>query len=62
MGDTHVYLTHVDALKEQIARTPTAFPTLRIVRDVTQIEDFKFEDFDLVGYKPQGSIKMEMAV
>jgi hypothetical protein len=38
MGDTHVYLNHVEPLKEQLQRTPRAFPTLTIKRDVDNIE------------------------
>lgn len=38
------------------------FPTLTIAREMTHIEDFKFEDFVLNGYNPHGKINMEMAV
>jgi thymidylate synthase len=62
MADTHVYLNHVEALKEQILRTPTAFPTLKFKRQVSSIDDFQFEDFELIGYNPQKTVKMEMAV
>lgn len=61
-GDAHIYSTHVTALQEQITRQPRAFPTLRIVREVTNINDFVFDDFELVGYNPHKSIKMEMCV
>lgn len=62
LGDAHVYLNHVEALKEQIKRVPKSFPTLRIKRKITDIEQFRWEDFELVGYYPHPSIKMEMAV
>ena len=62
MGDTHVYLNHVEPLKEQVARTPSAFPRLLIKRPITSIDAWAFEDVDVVGYKPQGPIKMDMAV
>lgn len=64
MGDTHVYLNHIDALKEQIQRSPRPFPKLRIKADrqITSIDDFKTEDFELVGYNPYGKIEMKMAV
>lgn len=61
-GDAHVYLNHVEPLKEQLKRTPRAFPQLRIKRQVTDIDDFKFEDFEVVGYDPYPTIKMDMAV
>lgn len=62
MGDAHVYSNHVDALKEQLQRTPKTFPKLKIKRNVTNIDDFKFEDFEVVDYDPYGPIKMKMAV
>lgn len=62
LGDAHVYLNHVEALKEQVKRVPKSFPTLRIKRKITDIEDFRLEDFELGGYQPHTSIKMEMAV
>lgn len=62
MGDAHVYLDHIDALKEQISRTPKQFPRLTIKRHVPTIDDFKFEDFEIEGYEPHGPIKMKMSV
>jgi dihydrofolate reductase/thymidylate synthase len=62
IGDAHVYLNHVDALQEQLTRTPTAFPKLKMNPDKTDIDSFVFEDFEVVGYKPQKAIKMTMAV
>ena len=62
IGDAHVYLNHVDALRIQLAREPRPFPTLRIDREVAEIDDFKFSDFVVEGYKPDKSIKMKMAV
>uniref|UniRef100_A0A6B2EH56 Thymidylate synthase n=1 Tax=Phlebotomus kandelakii TaxID=1109342 RepID=A0A6B2EH56_9DIPT len=62
LGDAHVYLNHIDPLKEQLKRSPRAFPTLSINRRVTDIEDFTFEDFILNDYNPHAKIQMEMAV
>lgn len=61
-GDTHVYLNHVEPLKEQLVRKPKPFPTLHFKRDVKSIDEFQFEDFDVRGYEPYPSIKMQMAV
>ncbi|XP_049295042.1 thymidylate synthase [Anopheles funestus] len=61
-GDTHIYLNHVDALREQIERTPSKFPSLIIKRKVEAIDDFNFADFEIVNYNPQSAIKMKMAV
>eukprot|EP00112_Aurelia_sp_Birch-Aquarium-sp1_P023315 Seg690.2 transcript_id=Seg690.2/GoldUCD/mRNA.D3Y31 product="Thymidylate synthase" protein_id=Seg690.2/GoldUCD/D3Y31 len=62
IGDAHVYVNHIEALKVQVEREPRPLPTLKIKRKITDIDDFKFEDFDLEGYKPHPKIKMEMAV
>jgi thymidylate synthase len=62
LGDAHVYLNHVEALKQQCERTPRPFPVLRVKRDVSSIDDFRYEDFELEGYKPHDTIKMAMAV
>ncbi|AET39123.1 thymidylate synthase Ecym_4042 [Eremothecium cymbalariae DBVPG len=62
MGDAHVYKDHVDALKEQLSRNPRPFPKLKIKRKVTDIDDFKFEDFEITDYNPHGKIQMKMSV
>uniref|UniRef100_A0A182M8X6 Thymidylate synthase n=1 Tax=Anopheles culicifacies TaxID=139723 RepID=A0A182M8X6_9DIPT len=61
-GDTHIYLNHIDALREQIERTPSKFPSLVIKRKVESIDDFNFADFEILNYNPQSAIKMKMAV
>ncbi|XP_023235552.1 thymidylate synthase-like [Centruroides sculpturatus] len=62
LGDAHIYLNHIDALKQQIKREPKPFPKLMIKRQVKSIEEFCFKDFELIGYKPYPKIKMEMSV
>ena len=62
IGDAHVYSNHVDALKEQLQRTPRAFPTLTINPAVTDMDAFQFSDFTIEGYNPDKPIKMKMAV
>ncbi|XP_065281714.1 thymidylate synthase isoform X2 [Dermacentor albipictus] len=62
LGDAHIYLNHVDALKKQLEREPRPFPKLLIKRDVTDIFDFKSSDFELCDYNPHPAIKMEMSV
>ena len=62
IGDAHVYSNHAEPLQPQLDRVPRPFPKLYIKRDVTDIDDFKYEDFELVGYKPHPTIKMAMAV
>lgn len=62
IGDAHVYLNHVDALREQLARKPRPFPTLDINPSKTDIDSFEFGDLELKGYSPHKGIKMKMAV
>uniref|UniRef100_T1IL89 Thymidylate synthase n=1 Tax=Strigamia maritima TaxID=126957 RepID=T1IL89_STRMM len=62
LGDAHVYLNHVDAIKEQLSRTPRSFPKLFIDRVFNNIDEFVAADIRLVGYKPHPVIKMDMAV
>jgi len=65
LGDAHVYVDHIDALKGQIERTPRDFPELRIKRDDAgkeNVDGWKLEDFEIVGYKPHAGVKMKMSV
>ncbi len=61
-GDTHVYKTHEDPLREQIKREIRPFPKLFIKNDKVDIDSFVFEDFELKDYNPHPVIKMEMAM
>lgn len=63
MGDAHVYLDHVDALKVQLDREPRSFPTLKIKRELGgSIDGWKAEEFEVVGYEPHKTIAMKMSV
>ncbi|KAF8467977.1 thymidylate synthase/dCMP hydroxymethylase domain-containing protein [Russula ochroleuca] len=62
LGDAHVYKDHVDALRVQLTRQPRAFPRLRWTRDITDIEDFTYDDFIIDGYDPHPAIAMKMSV
>lgn len=62
LGDAHVYRDHIDALQIQVTREPRPFPKLRWARDVKDIDDFKFEDFIVEGYKPHPKLEMKMSV
>jgi len=62
IGDCHVYLNHVEPLRQQLEREPRPFPTLEINPEVKSIDGFKFSDFKIVDYNPYKSIKMKMAV
>jgi thymidylate synthase len=62
LGDAHIYLNHVEQVKEQLAREPLPLPTLWINPEVYIIEHFTMEDFRLDGYESYASIKAPMAV
>ena len=62
LGDAHVYLNHVEALEEQLRRTPKPFPQVRLRRRVEDIDGFTLNDFELDDYSPHDNIKMKMAV
>ena len=63
MGDTHVYLDHVEALKVQLEREPLDFPELVIRRESGgAIDGWTPDDFEVKDYKPHPSIAMKMSV
>ena len=61
-GDLHLYANHLDQAREQITREPRALPTMTLNPAITNIHDFRFEDFTLSGYDPHPTIKAPIAV
>ena len=61
-GDIHIYENHFDQVKEQLTRTPRPLPVMKINSAVKKIDDFKFTDFEVVGYDPHPPIKGEITV
>jgi len=61
-GDAHLYTNHLDQAREQLSRDFFAPPEMKINPDVKDIFDFKFEDFELVGYEAHPHIKGAVAV
>lgn len=61
-GDVHVYLNHVDQVREQLAREPRPFPEMRLNRQAASIDDYRIEDFEVIGYEPHSSIHGDVAV
>jgi len=62
LGDAHIYLNHVEQVKEQLDREPLPAPQLLLNPDVTDIFDFAMSDISLEGYTSHASIRAEMAV
>ncbi|WP_100373092.1 thymidylate synthase [Bacillus sp. FJAT-45037] len=62
IGDAHIYLNHVDQIKEQLERESKRLPELFVSSEVEDIDDFDFDDFKLVGYDPHPSIKAKVSV
>jgi thymidylate synthase len=62
LGDAHLYSNHLDQAKLQLSRSPRALPTMKINPDIKDIFEFKYEDFELIGYDPHPPIKAEVAV
>lgn len=61
-GDLHIYKDHIDLIKMQIEREPRPLPKMIINPDVKNIEDFKYEDFQLVDYNPHDRIVGKVSV
>jgi thymidylate synthase len=78
MGDSHVYVDHIEPLKEQIQRIPFEFPILKLKTQrlqqgsmsneeycdalVKQIENIQYEDLELLEYQSHGKVTMKMSV
>ncbi|MFN2645934.1 MAG: thymidylate synthase [Burkholderiales bacterium] len=62
LGDAHLYLNHVEQAREQLARSPRAFPRMRLNPARRELLEFQYEDFTLEGYEPHPPIKAPIAV
>ena len=61
-GDVHIYLNHVDQVRQLTAREPRALPTMTLKRRAASIDDYRIEDFEVTGYDPHPAIHGEVAV
>jgi thymidylate synthase len=62
IGDGHIYLNHLDQVKQQLSREPLSAPTLWLNPEIKDIDSFKYEDVKLVGYESHSSIAAPIAV
>ena len=62
LGDTHIYHNHFEQVREQLSHTPYPLPQMKINPNIKDINDFKYEDFELVNYQSYDTIKAQVAV
>ena len=62
MGDAHIYLNHIEQVKLQLTREPRPLPKLVFKRKPESIYDYKFEDFEVVGYDPHPHIPAPVSI
>ncbi|HAQ0627994.1 TPA: thymidylate synthase, partial [Enterococcus faecium] len=62
LGDAHLYINHIEQMKEQLSREIRAFPTLVLNQEKQSVFDFEMEDIQLEGYDPHPAIKAPIAV
>lgn len=62
LGDAHIYLDHIDIVKEQLLRTPLKKPTLKLNKNITSIFDFTMDDITLIDYESYGKLVGKVSV
>jgi thymidylate synthase len=62
LGDTHLYLNHLDQAKIQLTRAPRPLPSMRLNPNKTSLFEFEYDDFELLNYDPHPAIKAPVAV
>lgn len=61
-GDVHIYRDHLEQVELQLERTPKALPQMKLNPQIRQLEDFTYEDFELIGYEPYPHIAAKVSV
>lgn len=62
LGDAHLYLNHMQQVEEQLSRLPTSLAQMKINHDIKDIFSFSYNDFELIDYEAQPTIKAPIAV
>jgi thymidylate synthase len=62
LGDAHLYLNHLDQAKLQLSRKPLKLPSIKINASIRSLEDFKYEDFEIVDYESHPAISAPISV
>ena len=61
-GDVHIYENHMSQVREQLKRVPHKLPVIKLNLKIKDMDDFKFEDVELVNYDPYPPIKGEVSI
>ena len=61
-GDVHIYRDHLEQVELQLERTPKTLPQMKLNPQIRQLEDFTYEDFELIGYEPYPHIAAKVSV
>jgi thymidylate synthase len=61
-GDLHIYVNHLEQVREQLSREPRSLPVMRLNPERRELEEFRYDDFVLEGYDPWPAIKGEVSV
>lgn len=61
-GDLHIYVNHLEQVREQLSREPRPLPVMRLNPERRELEEFRYDDFVLEGYDPWPAIRGEVSV
>jgi len=62
LGDAHIYLNHIEQVKLQLQRKPLPLPEMKINTSVKSLDEFKYEDFELINYQSHPHIKGKISI